>query len=69
MHEFRDRRAFLHEAQGVGVDLLQAVLLVIVNGSVTWGVVSTKLKYMDRDIEEGKRWREAHAEYHLNKGV
>ncbi|SHL44717.1 hypothetical protein SAMN05216428_102434 [Nitrosospira sp. Nsp11] len=51
------------------MDMLSALILAVLNGAVTWGVVSTKLKYMDRDIVEGKRWREAHAEYHLNKGV
>lgn len=34
--------------------LLIALLTAIVNGLVTWGVVKTKLAYMDRDIRDNK---------------
>lgn len=33
-------------------NLALAVLTVVINGAVTWGVVSTKLAWMRRDLDD-----------------
>ena len=35
-----------------------ALVTAIINGGVTWGIVSTKLAWMRRDIDDLMRWRE-----------
>lgn len=38
-------------------ELLIAVVGALFNGAVTWGIVSTKLSWMRRDIDELREWR------------
>lgn len=37
--------------------LLIALVTSVLNGAVTWGVVSTKLAWMRRDIDDLMQWR------------
>lgn len=34
-----------------------ALVTALVNGAVTWGVVSTKLAWMRRDLDDLMQWR------------
>lgn len=51
------------------MELMQLAILAVINGAVTWGAISAKLKYMERDIENAARWRERHEDLHLQKGL
>lgn len=48
----------MSEALQVSEALKIAIFTAIVNGAVTWGVVSTKLAWMRRDIDDLQRWKE-----------
>lgn len=39
-------------------EILFAIIGALLNGAVTWGIVSTKLAWMRRDIDELRKWRE-----------
>lgn len=41
-------------SEGVMIALVGAIL----NGAVTWGVVSTKLAWIRRDVDDLRAWRE-----------
>ena len=42
--------------------LLIAIIGAVINGAVTWGVVSTKLAWMRRDIDDLRAWRDKFVE-------
>lgn len=43
-------------------ELLFSVLGVIVNGAVTWGIISTKLDFLRRDVDHAHRRLDALSE-------
>jgi hypothetical protein len=38
--------------------LVPIIVGTIINAAVTWGIISTKLAWMRRDIDDLMRWRE-----------
>ena len=48
--------------------LLEMLLLLVVNGAVTWGVVRTEMKYLRRDTDHAHRRLDGHDKQIL-KGV
>lgn len=48
--------------------LLTALVTAVLTGAVNWGVISEKLKYMNRDIEDLKERVRACEARHFERG-
>jgi len=47
--------------------IIQAVIGGVITGAAAWGAIRVELKYIKRDVDDLRRWRDVHNENLLRR--